>query len=140
MTGVLALALFSLTGWTRTGLTADDALWIARLIVAESGDVQRQGVDHEAEWNVVASTAVNRARGRPVVDVIGDAWNKGLRPEQLERHDQHEAFDRALDYAIQVAIGEVGLSTAVGFAHTLARPNWATHKAGRLWIRYEPRR
>ena len=138
--GLLALALFSLAGITRTGLTPDDALWIARLIVAESGDVQRQSVDHEAEWNVVASTAVNRARGRPVVEVINDTWNRGLRPVQLERHDDHEAFGRALDYAIQVAIGEIDLSSAVGFSHTTARPNWATHKAGRLWIRYEPRK
>jgi hypothetical protein len=39
-----------------------------------------------------------------------------------------------------VAIGEIELSSAVGFAHTLNRPSWATHKAGRLWIRYEPRK
>jgi hypothetical protein len=133
---LLALAAFAMTGQTRTGLTPDDALWIARLIVAESGDVRRQSVDHEAEWNVIASVAINRAAGRAIIEVIDDSWNKGLTPLKLQRHDEHEAFRRALDYAILIAIGEVGTSSAVGFAHTSERPSWATSKIGRMWVRY----
>ena len=127
---------YQLTGLTVTGLTKDDARWIARLIVYESGDVARQGVDRYAEWQIVASVAANRRAGGPVANVTGKSWNRGQTIEKLQTMDSLPAFPAAEKFAERFVVGAVPLVNAYGFSHTAEKPKWATDRVGRMWVRY----